>query len=151
MSRVRVFSKRFAVPAQAIDVQGHVNNLAYVGWMQDVAIEHSAAVGWPMRRYLELGAGWVVRSHFIEYLRPAFADERLGAHTWVPRFDQRSTPRRYLFVREDDRTVLARAETAWVFVDLASGRRRPIPPELLEAFDPVPEEEEVHRTLGLGG
>ena len=151
MSRVRVFSKRFSVPPQAIDVQGHVNNLAYVGWMQDVAIEHSAAVGWPMRRYLELGAGWVVRSHFIEYLRPAFADEQLGAHTWVPRFDQRSTPRRYLFVRETDRTVLARAETIWVFVDLGSGRRRPIPAELLEAFDPVHEEDEVRRALGLDG
>ncbi len=149
MSRVRVFSKRFSVPPQAIDVQGHVNNLAYVGWMQEVAIEHSAAVGWPMRRYLELGAGWVVRSHFIEYLRPAFADEQLGAHTWVPRFDQRSTPRRYLFVREADRAVLARAETIWVFVDLASGRRRPIPAELLEAFDPVHEEDEVRRALGL--
>jgi acyl-CoA thioester hydrolase len=149
VSRVRVFSKRFSVPPQAIDVQGHVNNLAYVGWMQEVAIEHSAAVGWPMRRYLELGAGWVVRSHFIEYLRPAFADEQLGAHTWVPRFDQRSTPRRYLFVREADRTVVARAETIWVFVDLASGRRRPIPAELLEAFDPVHEEDEVRRALGL--
>ena len=67
----------------------------------------------------------------------------------MPRFDQRSTPRRYLFVREDDRTVLARAETIWVFVDLASGRRRPIPSELLEAFDPVPEDDEVSRTLGL--
>ena len=149
MSRVRVFSKRFAVPAQAIDVQGHVNNLAYVGWMQDVAIEHSAGVGWPMRRYLELGAGWVVRSHFIEYLRPAFADEHLSAHTWVPRFDQRSTPRRYLFVRDTDRAVLARAETIWVFVDLATGRRRPIPGELLDAFDPVPEEAEVRQALGL--
>ncbi len=149
MSRVRVFSKRFSVPPQAIDVQGHVNNLAYVGWMQEVAIEHSAAVGWPMRRYLELGAGWVVRSHFIVYLRHDFADERLGAHTWVPRFDQRSTPRRYLFVREADRAVLARAETIWVFVDLASGRRRPIPAELLEAFDPVHEEDEVRRALGL--
>jgi hypothetical protein len=42
--------------------------------MQDVAIEHSATVGWPMRRYLELGAAWVVRSHFIEYFRPAFAE-----------------------------------------------------------------------------
>jgi acyl-CoA thioester hydrolase len=40
--------------------------------MQDIAIEHSAAAGWPMARYVELGAGWVVRSHFIEYLRPAF-------------------------------------------------------------------------------
>ena len=149
MTRVRVFSKHFAVPSAAIDVQGHVNNLAYVGWMQDVAIEHSAAVGWPMRRYLELGSGWVVRSHFIEYLRPAFAGEPLGAHTWVPRFDQRSTPRRYLFVRDTDRAVLARAETIWVFVDLTSGRRRPIPPELLEAFDPVADDAEVYRALDL--
>lgn len=149
MTRVRIFSKHFAVPAAAIDVQGHVSNLAYVGWMQDVAIEHSAAVGWPMRRYLELGAGWVVRSHFVEYLRPAFADEPLSAHTWVPRFDQRSTPRRYLFVRDTDRAVLARAETLWVFVDLGSGRRRPIPPELLDSFDPVPEDGAVRQALGL--
>jgi acyl-CoA thioester hydrolase len=149
VTRVPIFSKRFAVPAAAIDVQGHVSNLAYVGWMQDVAIAHSTEVGWSMGRYLELGAGWVVRSHFIEYLRPAFADERISAHTWVPRFDQRSTPRRYLFVRDGDRIVLAQAETIWVFVDLASGRRRPIPAELLEAFDPVPEEREVRRALGL--
>jgi hypothetical protein len=70
VTRARIFSKRFAVPPEAIDIQGHVSNLAYVGWMQDVAIQHSAAVGWPLRRYLELGAGWVVRSHFVEYFRP---------------------------------------------------------------------------------
>jgi acyl-CoA thioester hydrolase len=149
VTRSRIFSKRFAVPADAIDMQGHVSNLAYVGWMQDVAIEHSASAGWSMRRYLELGAGWVVRSHFIEYFRPAFADEVLSVHTWVPRFDQRSTPRRYLFVRDADRVELAGAETIWVFVDLTTGRRRPIPAELLESFDPVPEEREVRRELGL--
>lgn len=130
-------------------MQGHVSNLAYVGWMQDIAIDHSATVGWAMPRYLAMGAGWVVRSHFIEYLRPAFADDVVSAHTWVPRFDQRTTPRRYLFVREADRAVLATAETVWVFVDLATGRRRPIPAELLGAFDPMPEEGEVRRTLGL--
>ncbi len=149
MTRAPIFTKRFAVPADAIDVQGHVNNLAYVSWMQDVAIEHSSTVGWPMSRYLELGAGWVVRSHSIEYLRPAFLGEQMSVHTWVPRFDQRSTPRRYLFVRDDDRTVLAQAETVWVFVDLASGRRRPIPPELLASFDPVPEDTYVRKSLGL--
>lgn len=149
MSRTPIFSKRFPIPPDAIDVQGHVGNLAYVGWMQDIAIEHSEVVGWPMSRYLELGAGWVVRSHFIEYLRPAFADEVVGAHTWVPRFDQRSTPRRYLFVRDSDRAVLARAETAWVFVDLTTGRRRTIPPALLAAFDPVPEDSTVREALGL--
>ncbi|MBA3260347.1 MAG: acyl-CoA thioesterase [Gemmatimonadales bacterium] len=144
-----MYSKRFEVPAGAIDVQGHVSNLAYVGWMQDVAIEHSAAAGWPMTRYLEIGAGWVVRSHFIEYLRPAFAGEPIGAHTWIPKFDQRSAPRRYLFVRDSDRRLLARAETQWVFVDLTTGRRRSLPRELLDAFDPVGDETEVHRALDI--
>jgi acyl-CoA thioester hydrolase len=139
----------FAVPSDAIDQQGHVSNLAYVAWMQDVAIEHSAAAGWPMERYLQLGAGWVVRSHFIEYLRPVFAGERLAVHTWVPRFDQRSQPRRYLFVRGNDRRLVAEAETRWVFVDLATGRRRPLPPELLDAFEPLPDEQVVRHRLGI--
>ncbi len=149
MTRSRIYSKQFAVPPEAIDVNGHVSNLAYVTWMQEIAIEHSAAAGWPMARYLELGAGWVVRSHFIEYLRPAFEGEPVSVHTWVPRFDQRATPRRSLFLRESDRRVLAQAETRWVFVDLATGRRRTLPPELIEAFEVVPEESEVRRALGL--
>jgi acyl-CoA thioester hydrolase len=117
--------------------------------MQEIAIEHSTAAGWPMKRYLEIGAGWVVRSHFIEYLRPAFAGELLSAHTWVPRFDERATPRRYLFVREADRQLLAQAETRWVFVDLATGRRRPLPAELTTAFEVVAEESEVRASLGV--
>jgi acyl-CoA thioester hydrolase len=146
---VRIYSKRFPVPSEAIDRQGHVNNLAYVAWMQDVAIEHSAAAGWPMERYLALGAGWVVRSHFIEYLRPAFAGERLAVFTWVPEFTQRSTPRRYLFVRETDRQLLAQAVTRWVFVDLTSGRRRPLPDELIAAFEVLADEGEARREAGL--
>jgi acyl-CoA thioester hydrolase len=146
-----VYTRRFPVPPDAIDVNGHVNNLAYVAWMQEIAIEHSAAAGWALARYQAIGAAWVVRSHFVEYLRPLFAGEPLAVHTWVPRFDQRSTPRRYLFVRESDRREVARAETAWVFVDLATGKRRPIPPELLVAFHPIAEERVVRAAVGLDG
>jgi acyl-CoA thioester hydrolase len=146
---VRYYVKRFVIPESAMDGQGHVNNLAYVAWMQDVAIEHSAAAGWPMERYRTLGAGWVVRSHFVEYLRPAVAGQRMAVYTWVPEFSQRSTPRRYLFVREDDTALLARAETRWVFVDLASGRRRALPDELLASFTAVPDDAEVRRAAGL--
>jgi len=55
--------------------------VAYLRWMQDIAVEHSAAQGWPVRRYLETGTTWVVRSHFIEYLRPAFAGDSIAVHT----------------------------------------------------------------------
>jgi len=119
--------------------------------MQDVAIEHSAAAGWPLARYQAIGAAWVVRSHFVEYLRPLFLGEPLAVHTWVPRFDQRAAPRKYLFVRESDRREAARAETAWVFVDLGTGKRRPLPPELLAAFHPIGDDRAVRTAIGLAG
>ena len=34
------FSHSFTVEATDIDEQGHVNNVAYVRWMQDVAVAH---------------------------------------------------------------------------------------------------------------
>ena len=144
---MRIFTRRFEVPADAIDGQGHVNNIAYVAWMQEVAIEHSAAVGWPMERYRSIGAGWVVRSHFIEYLRPAFAGDRIVAYTWLPEFSQRATPRRYAFAREGEARPLVRAETQWVFIALATGRRRSLPDELIAAFDVMPDDGEVRRAM----
>ena len=69
----------------------------------------------------------------------------------MPEFTQRSTPRRYLFVREADRQLLAQAETRWVFVDLATGRRRALPEELIAAFEVVPDEAEARRAAGLDG
>ena len=51
------------VPASAIDANGHVNNVQYVQWMQDAAMHHSAALGWPQERYAVMGRTWIIRSH----------------------------------------------------------------------------------------
>jgi acyl-CoA thioester hydrolase len=74
----RIYVHRLEGPEDVIDVNRNVNNLAYLRWMQDVATAHSVAQGWPLERYLGIGAGWFVRSHFIEYLRPAFAGDALA-------------------------------------------------------------------------
>jgi acyl-CoA thioester hydrolase len=130
----RIYTHRLTVPDDVIDVNRHVNNLAYLRWMQDIATAHSVAQGWPLERYLEIGAGWFVRSHFVEYLRPAFAGDGLIVHTWVAGITQRSSPRRYLFVREDGGQHIARAETLWVWVNFATGRPARIPSEVAAAF-----------------
>ena len=53
------FTTTFTVPPDAIDELGHVSNLRYIAWMQEVAIQHSAARGWPVERYLQGGGcGW---------------------------------------------------------------------------------------------
>ncbi len=137
----RIFVRTFAVPAEAIDGNRHVNNLEYVRWMQDVAVEHSAARGWPIARYQQTGTAWVVRRHTIEYVRPAFAGDSLSVFTWVAGYRQSSSQRRFLFWRGSDQQLLVRAETLWVFVDAKSGRPRPIPEELASAFEVATDDE----------
>jgi acyl-CoA thioester hydrolase len=129
-----VFDQTFSIPEEAIDELGHVSNLTYIAWMQDIAIQHSAAKGWPVERYLENGAVWVVRSHFVTYIRPAFAGETITLQTWVAEMKQVSSSRRYLIRRTDDRQALVRAETVWAYVDRQSGRPQRIPTELRAAF-----------------
>lgn len=143
----RIYSRIIEVPDAAIDRNGHVNNLEYLRWMQEIATEHSAARGWSIERYLETGCSWVVRSHFVEYVRPAYAGDRIAAHTWVHDMGSSSSRRRYLFRREGDGTVVARAETLWVFVDIHSGRARRIPQELRASFHLVTAEDEALKEL----
>ncbi len=141
----RVFVHRFAVCAESIDALGHVNNLEYLRWMQEGATMHSTEQGWPLARYVELGAGWFVRSHAIEYLRPAYAGETLALLTWVAGFNRSSSPRKYLFYRPGDGQAIARAETLWVFVDFRTGAPARIVKELRAAFEVVADEGEALR------
>src|SRR5438046_1184703 len=55
-SEAASFTMPFAVPQEDIDVLGHASNIAYVRWVQDVAVGHSDAVGLTWDAYRELGA-----------------------------------------------------------------------------------------------
>jgi acyl-CoA thioester hydrolase len=133
----RVYGYEFEVPADAIDANGHVNNVEFVRWMQDAAVAHADARGLTAATR-EAGATWVVRSHRIEYLRPAMAGDRINVLTWVADFRRAFSLRRYRFTRASDGTVLARGETDWVFVDVKTGRPKSVPEELKGMFE-VPE------------
>ena len=137
----RIFHHRLVVADDDIDLNRHVNNLVYLRWMQDIATAHSAAQGWPLERYLSAGAGWFVRSHHIEYMKPAFAGNALRISTWVSEMTARSSTRHYQVSLEDDGAVLARAKTVWVFVDFRSGRPARIADEVRSAFAVVPHDE----------
>ncbi|MDQ3314002.1 MAG: acyl-CoA thioesterase [Verrucomicrobiota bacterium] len=52
------------VAAQDIDGQGHVNNVVYLRWAQDVAVAHWEALA-PAED--QTATGWVVLRHEIDY------------------------------------------------------------------------------------
>jgi acyl-CoA thioester hydrolase len=127
-----VYSKNHIIPSSAIDENGHVNNVAYVQWMQDIAVEHYSSICGVIAQGPD--STWVVREHKIEYLLPAFAREEIEIKTWVENIRRVRSLRKYEFVRKSDGKVLVRGETDWVFVDVKTGMPRAIPEEVARVF-----------------
>ena len=103
---------------------------------------HSDAQGCTRDLYQQLGSSWVVRSHLVEYLRPAFAGEEIEVLTWVCNLKRSRSLRRYRFLRAADQTLLARAETDWVYISAENGRPRSVDQEVIDAFELVDPEME---------
>lgn len=133
-----VFTHTFEVPDSSIDGYGHVGNIEYLRWMQEVATAHTASEGWTLDRYRQSRAIWVVRRHAIDYLMPAYAGERLDLHTWIEWVRDCQSVRRYLLTKAGAHRALVRAETLWVCVDPETGRPKRVPEDFIQAFDLVP-------------
>ena len=133
-----VYSKTITIPQSAIDENGHVNNVAYVQWMQDIAVEHYSSIGGVEVQGSEVT--WVVRDHKIEYLFPAFAREEIEIRTWVENIRRVRSLRKYEFVRKSDGKMLVKGETDWVFVDVKTGAPRAVPDEVVKIFSFAPAE-----------
>ena len=128
-----VYSKIITIPPSAIDENGHVNNVVYVQWMQDIAVEHYAAIGGIEAQGQD--STWVVRKHSVEYFLPAFEGEEIEIRTWVENLRKVRSLRMYEFVRKSDGKILVKGETDWVFVDTKTGSPRAIPIEVERVFD----------------
>lgn len=127
------FQFEFNVDSSSIDQNGHVNNVVYIQWMQDVAIKHADACGGSAVTH-ERGCSWIVRSHTIDYLSPAFAGDRIIALTWVADFRKVRSLRRYTFIRKNDEKILAKGATDWVYIKAATGRPCAIPEQVKNCF-----------------
>ena len=129
-----VYSKTIHIPESAIDENGHVNNVTYVQWMQDIAVEHYASIGGIEAQGAD--STWVVREHKIEYFLPAFLNEEIEIKTWVENIRRVRSLRKYEFTRTSDGKTLVKGETDWVFVDVKTGSPRAVSEAVTKVFNP---------------
>ncbi|MCB0117635.1 MAG: acyl-CoA thioesterase [Anaerolineales bacterium] len=127
-----IYTKTFTIPSSAIDENGHVNNVVYVQWMQDIAVEHYSSIGGVEAQGPD--STWVIRKHSIEYFLPAFEGEEVEVRTWVENLRKVRSLRMYEFVRKSDGKVLVKGETDWVFMDAKTGKLKAIPIEVEKVF-----------------
>jgi acyl-CoA thioester hydrolase len=129
-----VFTQRRRVEWRDIDTAQHVNNAAYLNYIEDAGIQVSRFYGWPLARSVEEGFAAMAYQHHIEYRQPAVMDDELEIATWASLNGRTNAHRYYTIKRVSDGELLVQARTLWVWVDLQTRRPIRIPPHFIESF-----------------
>ena len=128
------FEHKFTVPAEDIDEQNHVNNVAYVCWIQDVAIAH-----WKQAATIEQQAKftWIIVRHEIDYKKQAFEAEEITATTWVDNWRGFSCERFTEITRGAE--LLVKSKAIWCMIDKQTHRPTRISADLKDRFREIAE------------
>jgi acyl-CoA thioester hydrolase len=126
----QVYELAFTPEPAHIDANGHVNNVVYLAWAQDLAIAHWSAAASAADR---TRWGWVVLRHEVDYRRPLKLGEAALGRTWVDEAPE--GPRFARFCRIDGpQGMCAQVRTVWCLVDPENGRPHRVPPHMVEMF-----------------
>ena len=125
------FELALRVEAEDIDRQGHVNNLVYLRWVQDVATAH-----WQVLASEEDQATliWVVLRHEIDYMVAALRGDELLVRTRLGKASGLTFERHTDIVRAADEQKLAKARTLWCPLSTRTGRPQRLSPRLRALF-----------------
>lgn len=130
---MKVFSYKFRVQKEAIDINNHANNAFYLIWMQEAATRHSNFVGDTHQKGLESNSTWVIKRNEIDYLEQIYLDDEIEIKTWTMQTRKVSSDRFYEFIKCGK--IVAKAVTTYVYIDLSTKRPKAIPPELAKLYE----------------
>ncbi|QMU29475.1 acyl-CoA thioesterase [Adhaeribacter radiodurans] len=122
------FSHLIKVRQEDIDVMGHVNNVVYLRWVQEVATAHWEYAAPENIKSLYL---WVVLRHEIDYHRPAFLNDDIQGLTWVGTHQGAKFERFVSLYRAGSDQLLASAKTTWCLLDAVTMRPKRIEQDVL--------------------
>ena len=127
----QVFRLAFEPATADIDENGHVNNVVYLRWAQDLGVAH-----WRSLAPAEAQAqwAWVALRHEIDYRRALLPGETGFGRTWVS--DTTEGPRFDRFIRLDhpEGGMCAQVHTTWVLIEQSTGRPRRVPEWITQMF-----------------
>lgn len=127
----KAFRHQLKVQENDIDELGHVNNVIYLRYVQEVAAAHWEA---KTPEAIKKNYLWVVLRHEIDYHKPAFAGDELLGYTWVGEHKGPKIERFVSLYKEGSDKPLAEAKTTWCLLDAESMRPKRITEEVLAAF-----------------
>ena len=120
-----------AVEPADIDELGHVNNVIYLRWVQDIAVAHWRAAASAQD---QAKLRWIVVRHEIDYKQAARLGDAVLARTWVGAATRIKFERHTELLRASDGVLLAKALTVWCPIDSLTGKLASVSPEVRAVF-----------------
>jgi acyl-CoA thioester hydrolase len=127
-----VFIQRFPVAAGDIDELGHVNNIVYLRYAQEMAIAH-----WRSRALPKMVDAfvWVVTRHEVDYRAQLELGDDVEVRTWVDEAPRGPSWIRFVEVyKAGAEKPSAQIKSNWVMLDAQTRRMKRVPPELAARF-----------------
>ncbi len=129
-------TRTFRVRYHECDSLEIVNNSHYLRYMAETAFDASAAAGYDMQKYEQLGKVWLIRESEVEFLKPLRYGDIFEIKTWVADFRRVQSLRMYEFRLQGSEELVTRGQTNWIFLDAKTHRPTTIPEEMKTAFFP---------------
>ncbi len=127
-----VFVQRFPVAASDIDELGHVNNIVYLRYAQEIAIAH-----WRARAPAEVVDAyvWVVVRHEVDYRAQLELGDDVEVRTWVDAAPRGPSWIRFVEVyKTGAEKPAAQVMSTWIMLDAQTRRMKRVPPDLAARF-----------------
>jgi acyl-CoA thioester hydrolase len=127
-----VFIQRFPVAAADIDELGHVNNIVYLRYAQDIAITH-----WRTRAPAEMldAYVWVVTRHEVDYRAQLELGDDVEVRTYVDAAPRGPSWIRFVEVyKAGAEKPSASIKSNWVMLDAQTRRMKRVPLDLAQRF-----------------
>jgi acyl-CoA thioester hydrolase len=113
------------VAPEVIDALGHVNNAAYIGFVETIARAHADSVGITSNGMADLGGAFVVRKHEATYFGEAKEGDRLLLQTWVGSFGGSRCTRHVQILKDEKKIFECKTEWVWIDAERRTPKRMP--------------------------
>jgi acyl-CoA thioester hydrolase len=127
MTSAATFQQQRTVTTADIDGLGHVNNVRFLHWIQDIAAAHWALLS--ANCALAKEVVWVVRRHEIDYHQPAYLNDRITMTTYVGESNG-VISKRHTQLHNEQGKLLCEAVTHWCALQAGTGRLKRINDDL---------------------
>lgn len=125
------YEMTFPVEESDIDFMGHVNNIVYLRWAQEIATAH-----WQQLAPAEVQEAllWVVSRHEIDYKSAALHGDAVKVKTSIGAASGLTFERLTEMRRASDGELLAQARTLWIPINSQTRRPQRLSPQVRALF-----------------